>query len=193
MRSRTRSFFLIPALVGLVGGCQEPKEITPVAPPGLEFAKTPPKDSQPAQAIGEQSAAASAKINKVAETASGAPLAPPTPVGRPTKLPSGLVYETLKEGSGAAAQPGQTIVMHYTGTLEDGTKFDSSRDRGEPAQFVIGAGQLIKGWDLGVPGMKVGERRKLTIPGDLGYGPQGQGKIPPNATLTFDIELMGVK
>ena len=108
--------------------------------------------------------------------------------------PSGLKYVELKEGTGATPQPGKTVEVHYVGTLEDGTKFDSSRDRGQPFSFKIGVGQVIKGWDEGLSTMKVGGRRQLIIPAELGYGSRGAGGvIPPNATLLFDVELLGVK
>jgi peptidylprolyl isomerase len=107
--------------------------------------------------------------------------------------PSGLQYVELEEGTGATPQTGQTVVVHYTGTLENGKKFDSSRDRGQPFSFKIGVGQVIKGWDEGVGTMKVGGRRKLIIPADLGYGARGAGGvIPPNATLLFDVELLKI-
>ncbi|MBX4210437.1 FKBP-type peptidyl-prolyl cis-trans isomerase [Candidatus Parcubacteria bacterium] len=104
-----------------------------------------------------------------------------------------LKTEDIVIGTGAVAQNGKMITVHYTGTLTDGTKFDSSRDRGTPYQFTLGNGDVIRGWDLGIVGMKVGGKRKLTIPPQLGYGITGYGPIPPNATLLFDVELLGVK
>ena len=104
-----------------------------------------------------------------------------------------LQIEDLKVGTGAEAKPGQTVSVHYTGTLTNGTKFDSSKDRGKPFQFQLGAGKVIKGWDQGVAGMKVGGVRKLTIPPHLGYGDRGAaGVIPGGATLIFEVELLGV-
>jgi FKBP-type peptidyl-prolyl cis-trans isomerase len=106
---------------------------------------------------------------------------------------SGLQYEEMRAGTGATARSGQDVVVHYTGWLTDGRKFDSSRDRGQPFSFGLGAGQVIAGWDEGVAGMKVGGLRKLTIPPRLGYGEFGAGGvIPPNATLVFEVELMEV-
>ncbi len=106
---------------------------------------------------------------------------------------SGLQYIDQVVGTGEVAKAGQTVSVHYTGWLTNGTKFDSSVDRGQPFSFPLGAGRVIKGWDEGVQGMKVGGKRKLTIPANLGYGPRGAGGvIPPNATLVFDVELLGV-
>ena len=111
-----------------------------------------------------------------------------------TKTASGLQYQDVTAGNGAEARDGQLAVVHYTGWLTDGTKFDSSRDRGEPFSFPIGAGQVIPGWDEGVAGMKVGGRRKLVIPANLGYGDMGAPPvIPPGATLVFDVELLDLK
>ena len=112
---------------------------------------------------------------------------------------SGLKYIDVKPGTGASPQTGQTCVMHYTGWLYEngkkGAKFDSSVDRGQPFEFKIGMGQVIRGWDEGVATMKVGGKRTLIIPPDLGYGARGAGGgvIPPNATLIFDVELLGIK
>jgi len=107
---------------------------------------------------------------------------------------SGLVYEDMTEGEGAVAAAGQKVSVHYTGWLTDGTKFDSSKDRNDPFDFPLGAGRVIRGWDEGVQGMKVGGVRKLTIPAELGYGARGAGGvIPPNATLVFEVELLGIR
>jgi len=106
---------------------------------------------------------------------------------------SGLQIEKLVEGQGATPQAGDRVTVHYTGWLQNGTKFDSSRDRGQPFVFMIGRGQVIRGWDEGVATMQVGDTVRLTIPPELGYGPRGAGGvIPPNATLIFEVELLGV-
>jgi len=111
-----------------------------------------------------------------------------------TTTPSGLIYEDVVVGTGATATAGHTVVVNYTGWLTNGTKFDSSKDRNEPFEFRLGAGQVIRGWDEGVAGMKEGGERKLTIPAELGYGARGAGGvIPPNAVLIFDVELIKVK
>lgn len=104
----------------------------------------------------------------------------------------GMKTEILKQGTGEAAKNKDKVTVHYVGTFENGEKFDSSLDRGIPFSFNLGAGEVIKGWDLGVLGMKVGERRKLTIPYNLAYGEDGYGSIPPKATLIFEVELMGI-
>ncbi len=129
--------------------------------------------------------------------------APPAdnPTEAPMEAPTELVITELAAGEGAAIESGSTAVMHYTGWLFDpaapegkGAKFDSSRDRGQPFRFPLGAGRVIQGWDQGVPGMKVGEQRRLVIPPQLGYGSRGAGNvIPPNATLVFDVELLGIE
>jgi FKBP-type peptidyl-prolyl cis-trans isomerase len=120
--------------------------------------------------------------------------APTKVTGKPHTGLGGLQYWDIKEGTGATAASGHTVSVHYTGWLTNGKKFDSSVDRGEPFKFQLGAGQVIKGWDEGVAGMKVGGKRQLRIPPELGYGDRGAGGvIPPNATLIFDVELLGVQ
>lgn len=104
--------------------------------------------------------------------------------------PSGLKYVVVEEGEGDTPQPGSVVTVHYNGKLLDGTKFDSSYDRGQPIDFPVGQGQVIKGWEEALLGMKKGEKRVLIIPSDLGYGPAGRGPIPPNATMVFDVELV---
>jgi FKBP-type peptidyl-prolyl cis-trans isomerase len=193
MKLRIEVFLVAASAMATVAGCEGPKDMAPVAPPGFDVSRAPKLESgEGAQALGEQpSAAPSPKQNTVK---SGTSSSPPTPIGQPTKTASGLTYETLKEGTGATAKSGQTVTIHYTGTLADGKVFDSSRKENKPFVTPIGFGKVIPGWDEGVPGMKVGERRKLTIPPELAYGERGSPPdIPPGATLTFDVELLDVK
>jgi FKBP-type peptidyl-prolyl cis-trans isomerase len=120
--------------------------------------------------------------------------APTKVTGDGTKMADGLQFWDIKVGTGPVAAAGQTVKVHYTGWLTNGKKFDSSVDRAEPFTFNLGGGQVIKGWDEGVAGMKVGGKRQLRIPPQLGYGDRGAGGvIPPNATLIFDVELLGVR
>ncbi len=160
-----------------------------VAPLALALAlagcQNRPADSPPATAAKADSAAAPA-----------APAVAPQDtavwevVGRAIDTKSGLRYWDVLTGAGAEAKPGMSVAVHYVGRLEDGTIFDQSYGRGEPIVFRLGAGQVIKGWDEGIAGMRVGGRRKLVIPASLGYGPQGYGSvIPPNATLVFQVML----
>ena len=114
--------------------------------------------------------------------------------GKIVTTPSGLKYEDLQEGTGEGAKAGDVVEVHYTGWLKNGTEFDSSKNRGQPFTFPLGRGKVIKGWDEGVAGMKIGGKRKLIIPPELGYGARGAGNvIPPNAELTFEVELLGIK
>ncbi len=148
------------------------------------------------------------KKPQAAQTPAAAPQAAKpqaTPPAAPKEMPpvqdqnaitttSGLKYIDLAAGAGAAPQAGQMVTVHYTGWLKDGTKFDSSLDRGQPFRFTLGEGRVIKGWDEGVATMKVGGKRRLIIPSSLAYGTRGaSGVIPPNAELTFDVELLGVQ
>jgi FKBP-type peptidyl-prolyl cis-trans isomerase len=177
-----------------LGGCEAPTEIVPVAPPGTNYTRVPPPEKEEPQALGEQ--AAQAPVDQTMKKAVAGTISPPTEIGEARTTPSGVKYETLKAGDGPEVKPGQSVTIHYTGTLSDGTVFDSTKKEGkdEPATFAIDEKNLIAGWVEGVPGMKVGERRKLTIPPELGYGSRGKPPvIPANATLNFEIELLGVK
>ncbi len=155
---------VIVALLFAAGGCRKAPESTP----GGEAAA--PEASAPG---GEQGALPGEPVS-----------------GEPTTTASGLKYYVLAEGSGDPPASGTMVTVHYSGYLLDGTKFDSSLDRGEPFRFVLGEGQVIRGWDEGVALMRPGAKYKLVIPPELGYGAQGMAGIPPNATLVFDVEML---
>jgi peptidylprolyl isomerase len=185
---------LLPALgaaavlLAAAAGCENhpPAETGGNPPPTATTASTPAAATTAPAANDNKMQAGPSKMSGAAP-AKGKP-------GKEVTTASGLKYEDLKVGTGASPKTGDTVIVHYTGTLTDGTKFDSSRDRGTPFDFVIGTGGVIKGWDEGVMSMKVGGRRKLTIPPDLGYGDRGAGGvIPPGATLIFDVELLDIK
>ena len=142
--------------------------------------------------LGVATPAASASPSS-SPSASSSPLPSESPVASPTTYPDGLVVQDITLGTGPEVKAGDTVVMNYIGTLQDGTKFDSSYDRNQPFTTQIGVGQVIQGWDEGVPGMMVGGKRKLIIPPALGYGNQAVGTIPPNSTLVFEVELLQIK
>jgi peptidylprolyl isomerase len=160
---------ILGATLAAYAGCAaltEPQEAEPVS--------TETRAAPPASAVASASAAPAPSAS--------APAVPEAP----------LSVTTVAKGKGPAAKDGDKVLVHYTGTLQDGTKFDSSRDRGQPIPFVLGHGDVIKGWDQGILGMKVGEKRKLVIPPSLAYGARGRPSIPPNSTLLFDVELMAI-
>ena len=130
---------------------------------------------------------------KESSTVAGGP-SDAAPTSKVHKLASGLVYEDLVVGNGTMADPGLSVTVNYAGTLIDGTHVDSSADHGRPYTFQLGASAVIAGWDQGIKGMRVGGKRKLTIPPDMAYGARGSGdRVPPNSTLIFEVELVGVK
>lgn len=176
---------LVCAVVLLVAGCEEERETTAQAP-----AEAPAQPEAPAALPTPPAPGALAEGDDAVAAA--------RQLGTPTDSPvvaaeSGLRYIDVEPGEGDLAKAGDTVSVHYTGWLVNGTKFDSSKDRGTPFQFALGARRVIKGWDEGVAGMKVGGVRKLIIPPELGYGSRGAGSaIPPNATLIFEVELLEV-
>lgn len=156
---------------------------------GTRSAATTQQQQQPQTAATLSPAQVSAQATAAAQAAKNATA--PAPVG--TKTASGLQYVDTVVGTGAQPKTGQTVTVHYTGYLDNGTVFDSSVKRGQPFEFKIGTGQVIKGWDEGLATMKVGGKRRLIIPAELGYGAVANGPIPANSRLTFDVELLGVK
>ena len=175
-----------------LAGCEEPEQIVPTVPPGAVIPREAPDKDHPAEAQGESVAVAPKPIGDASRKAPAYTPAEPTAKGETKTTKNGVKYETLKAGTGDELKPGMVAKLHYEGKLENGTVFDSTGKT--PRSMTIGTGQLIKGWEEGLPGMRVGETRKLTIPPDLGYGVNGAtgGKIPPNATLIFEVELLGI-
>jgi FKBP-type peptidyl-prolyl cis-trans isomerase len=186
---------LIAATAGLgLGGCDGPN-LVPTAAPGIDYHELLPQpkedDATRPQALGETGKAAPTTASVVVADLEPAP---PTAPGETKTTKSGVKYETLKEGTGPVCKAGQEVTIHYVGTLENGQVFDSSRTKGTPLKFAVGTGKVIKGWDEAVPGMKVGEQRKLFIPAAVGYGALGSPpRIPPNAPLIFEVELMDAR
>jgi FKBP-type peptidyl-prolyl cis-trans isomerase FkpA len=188
MKSNWRLALLTCGLLA-VWGCGPPV-VTKALPPGVEPLPAPVPEDQQAEALGE-----TGELESMTPTNSVSviPLAPPTEPGQAAKTEGGVAYETIKPGTGEQAESGKTAVIHYVLTLGDGTKVEDSHATDQPFSFRIGGAGAIAGMQQGVAGMKVGEVRKLTIPPELGYGAGGNQKIPPNSTLTFQVELMEVK
>jgi FKBP-type peptidyl-prolyl cis-trans isomerase len=174
-------------------GCEDPGEIVPIAPPGTDSPKISP-DVSPSEAQGETPPSSESSTPPVATSSAAYKPAPPTAIGESRTTEGGVKYETLKAGTGPEYKWGQRGAFHYVGRLEDSGKvFDSSRARSSPYNIRIGGDSLIRGWEEALPGMKVGETRKLTIPPELAYKEKGfPPGIPPNATLVFEVELLSI-
>jgi FKBP-type peptidyl-prolyl cis-trans isomerase len=173
-------------------GCEDPGPIVPIAPPGANIPRVSP-DTSPAEATGEAVPESGGVPASVAAAAAYKP-APPTAIGETKTTERGVKYETLREGNGPELKRGQRASFHYVGKLaSDDTVFDESRSKDKPLSTRIGGDPLIQGWEEALPGMRVGETRKLTVPSELGYGEAGRPpKIPPNATLIFEVELLNI-
>lgn len=155
------------------------------------FGCTSLTEPAPPEPIATEVPAARPSASAQAATAPHPEVPPPSVPSQPA-APENITSTTLTKGRGPAAKSGDKVRVHYVGTFTDGKKFDSSRDRNKPFDFVLGQGQVIRGWDEGVAGMKVGEKRKLVIPPSLAYGPRGRPGIPPNSTLVFEVELLAI-
>jgi len=181
----------VGAFLGLsVCGCEEPTDIVPVTPPGAVIPRVSP-DKEPAAAQGEMAAPGLATPSATGK--GDYTPATPTIKGQTKTTPNGVKYETLQEGAGREAMPGQSVKVHYVGKLESGDVFDTTRSAGSPSLLTIGDKDQIKVRAEALPGMRVGEVRKMIVPPALGYGPNGKPPaVPPNATLVFEVELIDI-
>ena len=184
--------WILGGFLGLsLAGCEDPGEIVPVSPPGANIPRVSP-DADAAQAQGEMAPAAAKGDTKAVKAVEYTP-ATPTAKGQTKTTAHGVKYETVKAGTGAEIKAGQSGRFLYEGKLEDGTLFDGTGVGKQPRQFTIGVGKLTQGWEEAIPGMQVGEVRKLVVPPELGYGATGRPpKIPANATLIFEVELVNI-
>jgi FKBP-type peptidyl-prolyl cis-trans isomerase len=175
----------------LAGGCGAPPSMVDTVPPGVDpRVGMMEQRKDEAEALGE--AATGRGKSSAPAPAMVIPPALPTAKGEKKTTESGITYETIKEGTGAVVKSGDRIMVHYTGTFDDGRVFDTSKGK-DTFKIQIGTAQVIRGWDEAIPGMKIGEIRKMTIPPAAGYGAQGKGPVPPNATLHFEVELVNTQ